>query len=125
MKEQTHRKNLSSAVLMTGVVVFLAACGGSSGPSSADASRGREHYLATCALCHGAEAEGKSRLGKELQENSFVGSLSDEALVEFLKQGRPSWDPANERGVDMPPKGGNPDLTDENLMEIVAYLRTL
>jgi disulfide bond formation protein DsbB len=76
-------------------------------------------------LCHGADGEGKARLGKALQANSFVDSLSDEELVVFLKEGRPSWDPANERGVDMPPKGGNPALTDENLMQIVTYLRTL
>ena len=91
----------------------------------ADVSRGREHYAATCAMCHGFEGEGKSRLGKELQDSPFVKSLSDEELVQFLEEGRPAWDPANERGVDMPPKGGNPDLTNENLMEIVAYLRTL
>ena len=125
MKRQTLRKFLSAALLIAGPAFLLANCGGSSGTSSADASQGRESYMATCALCHGAEGEGKSRLGKALQDNSFVGSLSDEELVEFLKEGRPSWDPANERGIDMPPKGGNPALTDEDLMEIVAYLRTL
>ena len=125
MKRQTLRKFLSSALLIAGPAFLLADCGGSNGTSSADASQGRESYMATCALCHGAEGEGKSRLGKALQDNSFVGSLSDEELVEFLKEGRPSWDPANERGIDMPPKGGNPALTDEDLTEIVAYLRTL
>jgi mono/diheme cytochrome c family protein len=125
MKRQTLRKILSSALLIAGVAFLLASCGGSTGTSSADVSQGRESYVATCALCHGAEGEGKSRLGKALQGNSFVGSLNDEELVEFLKEGRPSWDPANERGIDMPPKGGNPALTDEDLMEIVAYLRTL
>jgi len=125
MKRQTLRKILSSALLIAGVAFLLASCGGSTGTSSADVSQGRESYVATCALCHGAEGEGTSRLGKELRGNSFVGSLNDEELVEFLKAGRPSWDPANERGIDMPPKGGNPALMDEDLMEIVAYLRTL
>jgi len=125
MKRQILRKFLFASLMIAGAAFLLASCGGSSGKSSADASQGRESYMATCALCHGAEGEGKSRLGKALQDNSFVGSLSDEELVEFLKAGRPSWDPANERGIDMPPKGGNPALTDEDLMEIVAYLRTL
>lgn len=125
MNGRLERSLLSALLSIAGATLLLMACGGSTSSSSAEVSKGREHYMATCALCHGAEAEGKSRLGKGLQASSFVDSMSDEELVEFLKEGRPSWDPANERGVDMPPKGGNPALTDENLMEIVAYLRSL
>ena len=125
MKGRSQRGALSALVSIAGVTLLLAACGGAARPSDADASQGREHYRATCALCHGAEGEGKARLGKSLQASPFVDSLSDEELVKFLKEGRPSWDPANERGIDMPPKGGNPALTDENLMEIATYLRTL
>ena len=125
MNGRSKRSALSALVLIAGASLLLTACGTSDRPSGAKALKGREHYLATCALCHGAEGEGKARLGKALIASSFVNSLSDEELVEFLKEGRPSWDPANERGIDMPPKGGNPALTDENLMEIVTYLRTL
>jgi len=118
--------NAQSALLsIAGAVILLAGCGPSSEPNAEAAAKGRQHYLATCALCHGAAGEGKARLGKTLQDNSFVESLSDEELVEFLKEGRPAWDPSNERGIDMPPKGGDPTLTDDSLMEIVAYLRTL
>jgi mono/diheme cytochrome c family protein len=125
MNGRIKRSTVSALVSIAGATFLLTACGGSSGSRGADVSRGREHYMTTCALCHGADGEGKARLGKALQANSFVDSLSDEELVVFLKEGRPSWDPANERGVDMPPKGGNPALTDENLMQIVTYLRTL
>ena len=52
-------------------------------------------------------------------------ALSDEELVEFLKEGRSAGDPLNETGVDMPPKGGDLSMTDQQLAEIVAYLRTL
>ena len=31
----------------------------------------------------------------------------------------------NDRGVDMPPKGGNPGLSDDDLRQVVAYLRSL
>jgi mono/diheme cytochrome c family protein len=95
------------------------------GSGTAEAAKGRELYLGTCALCHGSDGEGVARLGKTLEGNEFVDSLSDEELVEFLKQGRPASDPANERGIDMPPRGGNPALADEDLRRIVAYLRTL
>jgi mono/diheme cytochrome c family protein len=118
--------NAQSALLsIAGAVILLAGCGSSTGPNAAAAAKGRQRYLATCALCHGDAGEGKARLGKTLQDNSFVEGLSDEELVEFLKEGRPAWDPSNERGIDMPPKGGDPTLTDDSLMEIVAYLRTL
>ena len=33
--------------------------------------------------------------------------------------------PDNTSGVEMPPKGGNPGLTDEQLTDIIAYIRTL
>ncbi|WP_448601203.1 hypothetical protein [Thermoflexus hugenholtzii] len=44
--------------------------------------------------------------------------------MEFIKKGRPATDPANTTGVDMPPKGGNPALTDQDLADIIAFLRT-
>ena len=42
-----------------------------------------------------------------------------------LEVGRPTSDPANTTGVDMPPKGGNPSLSEEDIDHIVAYLRTV
>jgi len=46
-------------------------------------------------------------------------------LIGFIKSGRPIWDAANTTGLDMPPKGGNPALSDEDLRKIVAYIRAL
>jgi disulfide bond formation protein DsbB len=34
-------------------------------------------------------------------------------------------DPENTTGVAMPPKGGNPSLSDGDLQNVVAYIRTL
>jgi disulfide bond formation protein DsbB len=45
--------------------------------------------------------------------------------VAFIKVGRGVDDPANTTGVAMLPKGGNPGLSDQDLYDIVAYLRTL
>jgi len=39
--------------------------------------------------------------------------------------GRASWDENNTTGLDMPPKGGNPAITDDQLQSIVDYLRAL
>jgi disulfide bond formation protein DsbB len=92
-------------------------------PEQVDA--GSKSFQSTCATCHGRDANGLPKLGKSLLTNEFVASKSDEDLVAFLKTGRPAGDPLNTTGVDMPPKGGNPALSDEDLKSLVAYLRTL
>jgi disulfide bond formation protein DsbB len=43
----------------------------------------------------------------------------------LLKEGRPSGHELNTTGVDMPPKGGNPSLSDDDLVTIIAYLRSI
>ncbi len=110
------------AVLASGVI----ACGG--GGSGADAGRAAEGHMlfkGTCAICHGPNGQGMPKLGKNLNDNAFTKNSSDADLVEFLKRGRSADDPLNERGVDMPPRGGNPALTDADLALIVAYIRSL
>lgn len=79
----------------------------------------------TCSACHGVDARGLPNLGKDLVASEFVGGLSDADLLTFVKTGRPVWDSANTTGVDMPPKGGNPAFTDDQLLSIIAYIRTL
>jgi cytochrome c1 len=64
-------------------------------------------------------------LGQNLTTSAFVRQQTDEQLLEFLKKGRMPTDPANVTGMAMPPKGGNPDLTDQDLTDIIAFLRTL
>lgn len=86
---------------------------------------GHDLFIASCSACHGQHAEGMEGLGKPLATSPFVGSKTDEELIAFVKSGRPIWDPANTTGVDMPSKGGNPALTDEQLTDIVRYIRSL
>jgi len=125
--------------LLAVLVLALAACGGgdegaddggSSGtdaPSgvTGDVGAGEEVFAGTCATCHGPDARGIDGLGKDLHSNEFVASMSDAEMVAFLEEGRPAGDPANDTGVDMPPKGGNPSLTEQDLYDVVAYIRTL
>lgn len=84
-----------------------------------------EELFTVCAACHGQDGEGVEGLGKELRGNEFIAGLSDEEAVAFLKVGRPSGHELNTTGIDMPPKGGNPALGDEDLYDIVAYVRSL
>ena len=99
--------------------------GDGGGGGGGDAAAGETMFTATCAACHGQDAKGLPNLGKDLTASEFTQGLSDADLVAFVKQGRPTSDPANTTGVDMPPKGGNPSLSDDDLASIVAYLRTI
>jgi disulfide bond formation protein DsbB len=64
-------------------------------------------------------------LGSDLTTSEFVANQSDSELVAFIKEGRAPDHPENVTGVAMPPKGGNPSLTDEDLSHIVAYIRSI
>lgn len=86
---------------------------------------GHDLFVASCAACHGPSGEGIEGLGKPLSGSPFVASKTDEELIAFIKSGRPVWDPENTTGVDMPPKGGNPALSDEQIRHIVRYIRSL
>lgn len=90
-----------------------------------DAANGEAIYGTTCAACHGADAQGVAGLGPALVNNAFVAGLSDAELIEFLETGRPADHPDNTTGVAMPPKGGNPSLSDEDLADVAAYLREI
>lgn len=87
-------------------------------------AHGQSLFLA-CGACHGQDGLGLPNLGKPLVDSEFVDSTTDKDLVTFIKTGRPIWDPLNTTGIDMPAKGGNPTLTDEDMFAIVAYIRSL
>lgn len=86
---------------------------------------GYKLYIVSCAACHGEGAEGIDQLGLPLSTSGFVLGKTDKELVTFIKMGRSPWDPANTTGIDMPPKGGNPAITDDQLQQIVDYLRAV
>lgn len=108
-------------VLIIAAALTMEACGGEKTPLE----KGRIDYLRTCATCHGAKGEGMARLGNRLRGSDFIRTRSDEEMIEFLKVGRPPSDPENESGMPMPPRGGDPRLTDEDLRDIVTFLRSL
>lgn len=102
----------------------LAAAGGDAELAEFIAS-GDKLFHTTCVACHGKGGVGVKGNGAVLVGNEFVRSLDDDGLLAFIKQGRGPSDPKNKSGVQMPPKGGNPALSDDDILDIVAYLRTL
>lgn len=126
-------------LLLVLVGTLLAACGGgnrggddTAAPAAAatatpagDAAKGMEIFNTTCLACHGEGGVGVPNLGKDMTVSTFIHESSDEELLAFIKKGRDPGDPANTTGVAMPSKGGNPALSDEDLMDVIAYVRTL
>jgi len=109
------------------LAMLLSACSGGGNPPAASAAEGldgADPYQQTCANCHGPDGKGLPNLGKDLTTSEFVHSQSDQAVLAFVKQGRLPNVPGNTTGVPMPPKGGNPALTDEQNLEIIAFIRT-
>jgi disulfide bond formation protein DsbB len=138
------KKNLFLvASLLLILALSLAACGGSSQQSSqssggaqaqasqpeqapaGDPAAGKEKFGVTCVACHGPAGEGVPGLGKDMTTSEFIAGKTDTELVEFIKVGRDPSDPLNTTGVAMPPKGGNPALNDQDLYNLVAFIRIL
>ena len=88
-------------------------------------SEGKTYFDQTCAACHGLDAKGLPHLGKDLTTSKFVAEKTDAQLLAFVEKGRPVSDPLNTTGVAMPPKGGNTALTDQQILDIISYIRKL
>lgn len=131
------RKTIVSLLVMFVLALALAACGGSDIPASTsspstsesmkagDAAKGAALFSKTCQACHGEGGVGVEGDGKSLATSEFVAGLSDAEFIAFVKYGRSSGDPLNTTGLDMPPKGGNPALNDAQIVDIIAYIRSL
>jgi mono/diheme cytochrome c family protein len=125
-------KTMTLYMVLMVAAALIAACGGGApaptatpeGPKG-DAIAGQTKFSATCSACHGPDAKGIAGLGKDLTTSTFAIGLSDSELIAFVNQGRDASDPLNTTGIAMPPKGGNPALDEADLLDIVAYLRTL
>lgn len=93
--------------------------------SAGDPVVGQKLFTGTCSACHGPQGEGIPGLGKDMTTSQFIAGKTDQELLGFIKVGRDPSDPLNTTGVAMPSKGGNPSLSDEDLQNIISYIRTL
>lgn len=90
-----------------------------------DPEKGKTFFIQFCSACHGQDALGIKGLGKDLVHSKFVKEDTDAELLKYVNEGRTVDDPRNTTGIPMPPKGGNPALTDQQIIHIIAYLRTI
>lgn len=82
--------------------------------------RGQAIYQSTCIACHGKDGKGTLPGTPNLRKKDGVLAKSEEELFRNTLNGFQS--PGSP--LAMPPKGGNPALTEEDVRAVLQYLRT-
>jgi disulfide bond formation protein DsbB len=122
-KSIVNRKKLWAAIACS--IIPALWTGGALAEDSAAVARGKTLFSQTCSVCHGPDGKGVPNLGKDLVNSQFVAGQTDDQLLEYVQKGRAANDPLNTTGIAMPARAGNPSLTDDNIRDIIAYIRTI
>lgn len=85
---------------------------------AADLAAGQRVYNETCTVCHGPSGKGAVAGTPDFRRPDGVLSQPDSVLLDRILHGyRSAGSP-----MSMPPKGGNPGLTEQDLENVLAYL---
>lgn len=87
--------------------------------AAGDPVRGAQVYQETCIACHGENGRGALEGVPDFTDPRGRLAKADEVLVRNMIEGLQS--PGSP--MPMPPKGGNPDLSDQDMADALAYLR--
>ena len=88
-------------------------------------AQGQQLYLEACAVCHGQRGEGITGLSSTaLADSALLRDGTDGEVLDTIRVGRDAGAAGNHSGVPMPPSGGRPDLSDDDLLAIVNFLRS-
>jgi cytochrome c5 len=83
-------------------------------------SAGEKLYNQTCVACHGPSGKGAIPGVADLTKSDGALAKSDDALFKSIKEGFQTPGAA----LTMPPNGGNPALTDDDIRALLVYLRS-
>ena len=97
-----------------GVAVALAA---------GDAAAGKSTFESKCAICHGKDGKGKTKMGekagiKDLTDAKYQATFTDDQLLKTLKEGL-------KEGEKTKMKAYGSILSDDEIKSVIAYVRTL
>ena len=127
-------KSISLSMTLTAAVLLLAACGKTEAPTPAPApvaaapapapaapaapenTVGKSVYGKTCSMCHAAGVAGAPKPGDKADWGPRIAQGKD-TLYKHAIEGYTGPD-----GGIMPPKGGNPALTEEQIHATVDWM---
>ena len=106
----------TTKILLTSLALPLAATLGRAAPAA-------ENWENECASCHGADGKAQTKQGKKLKIRDYTdpkvqAELKDDAMFKAIKEG------VVENGKERM-KGFAETFTDDEIKELVAYIRTL
>ena len=76
-------------------------------------------YMQNCMVCHADDGSGAMPGVSDLTKNRNWSTIPESQLLARLNKGIQTASSA----VNMPPKGGNPNLNDKDLIAIISYMR--
>jgi cytochrome c553 len=92
------------------------------GAVSARAADAKELWAKNCAKCHGEDGKGKTKMGEKLGVKDYTdpkvqADLKDAEMAKAIKDG------VKEKDSDKVKMKGFPDLSDDEVKSLVAYIR--
>lgn len=84
-----------------------------------DSEAGRTVYQQTCIACHGADGRGAIERMPDLRGQTGPLSQSDHVLLERIIDGYESGNAP----FAMPPLGGNSDLEETDVINVLSYMK--
>ena len=93
------------------------------GAVSARAAEAKELWTKNCAKCHGEDGKGKTKMGEKLGVKDYTDakvqeSLKEDEMAKAIKEG------VKEKDSDKMKMKASPDLTDDEVKALVAYVRS-
>ena len=87
------------------------------------ADDGQTVFNGKCAICHGKDATGKTKMGeklgiKDLTDAKIQAAVTDEQLLKMLKEGKKAGDKTLMKSYDT-------ILSADEMKSVIAYVRTL
>lgn len=119
----SHAQVLPNLLLSIATLTFAAAAATAApqticGFSGGDPDKGKAIYAKACVSCHAANGRGTLRGAPDFTKKGGVLKESHAALEEHMIRGFKS--PGSPAA--MPPRGGKPGLTDQDMKDVHAYL---
>lgn len=108
-----------SMTLVSGAVALSSAAMAGHAGDPANVKNGRIVYEETCIFCHGAKGKGGIPGVPDLTRKKGALAKTDAELFLNIANGFESPGSA----MAMPARGGNPELSDAEVHDVLAYLR--